>query len=107
MSSVSSHVLDAVTGRPAAGVRLALSRADDTGRMRRIRTGETDADGRVPAWPTEPGLHRLRFDTGAWFAARGVTAFHPEIEVGFTVADGHCHVPLLLSPFAYTTYRGA
>ncbi|SDE28806.1 hydroxyisourate hydrolase [Glycomyces harbinensis] len=107
MSSVSSHVLDTVTGRPAAGVRLTLLRADADGRMREVRSGETDADGRVPAWPTEPGAHRLRFDTGAWFAARDTPAFYPEVEVAFTVDDGHCHVPLLLSPFAYTTYRGS
>jgi 5-hydroxyisourate hydrolase len=107
VSSVSSHVLDAVAGGPAAGVRLTLYRADEHGRMRQAHAGETDADGRVPAWPTTPGPHRLRFDTGAWFAARGTATFYPEVAIDFTVDDGHCHVPLLLSPYAYSTYRGS
>lgn len=118
MSTVSSHVLDAVNGRPAEGVRLTLSRlrADSRedvdshggdGAFVVIRSGRTDADGRVADWATEPGVHRLRFDTGEWFAANGVAAFYPEVEVAFTAGEGHHHVPLLLSPFAYSTYRGS
>ncbi|MEU5874469.1 hydroxyisourate hydrolase [Glycomyces sp. NPDC047369] len=106
-ATVSSHVLDAATGRPAAGVRLTLLRRDDAGAYIEVRTGSTDADGRVAGWRTEPGVHRLRFDTGAWFAARGTDTFYPEVEVAFTAADGRHHVPLLLSPFAYSTYRGS
>ncbi|MFB9660898.1 hydroxyisourate hydrolase [Glycomyces mayteni] len=109
--TVSSHVLDAATGRPAAGVRLTLLRREDSApggdAYMVVRTGSTDADGRVAAWRTAPGVHRLRFDTGAWFAARGTDTFYPEVDVAFTVADGHHHVPLLLSPFAYSTYRGS
>ncbi len=107
MSTVSSHVLDAVTGRPAAGVHLTLLRRESDGADTVVRSGRTDADGRVADWHTEPGLHRLRFDTGDWFAAQGVDTFYPEVDVAFRVAAGHHHVPLLLSPFAYSTYRGS
>ncbi|GAA2292752.1 hydroxyisourate hydrolase [Glycomyces scopariae] len=107
MSSVSSHVLDSTTGRPAAGVHLTLSRLDADGAFTVVHSGLTDADGRVGGWNTAPGLHRLRFDTGDWFAAKGVDTFYPEVEVAFTADDGHHHVPLLLSPFAYSTYRGS
>ncbi|MEU6245948.1 hydroxyisourate hydrolase [Glycomyces sp. NPDC047010] len=110
-ATVSSHVLDAATGRPAAGLHLTLLRRDDhagdDAAYTVVRTATTDADGRVAGWHTTPGVHRLRFDTGAWFAARGTDTFYPEVEVAFTVADGHHHVPLLLSPFAYSTYRGS
>lgn len=108
MGGVSTHVLDAATGTPARGVAVELS--DLAGAVR--GTGVTDDDGRVPAVvddPLEPGTYRLRFDTGAFFAAAGTPAFWPEVVLAFTVADagGHLHVPLLLSPFAYSTYRGS
>jgi 5-hydroxyisourate hydrolase len=106
MASLSTHVLDTSAGRPAEGVRVSLEAADGT----LVATAVTDADGRVgdlaPDLP--PGDHRIRFDTGAWFAARGVAAFYPEVVVAFTVADDqHHHVPLLLNPFGYSTYRGS
>jgi len=104
---VSSHVLDAASGRPAAGVRLTLLRREGDGRFAAVRSGATDADGRVADWHTLPGLHRLRFDTGDWFAAQDIATFYPEVEVAFHVAEGRYHVPLLLSPFAYSTYRGS
>ena len=108
MTTLSSHVLDAVTGRPAAGVALSLYRREGDGEFALIHAGATDADGRVSGWETLPGLHRLRFDTGTWFAAQGVEAFYPEVQVAFSAPDeGRCHVPLLLSPFAYSTYRGS
>src|SRR5205807_1787228 len=77
-----------------------------------LARARTDGDGRVRAWPgapePAPGVHRLTFATGAYFGAAGVEAFHPEVSVVFRVADAaaHHHVPLLLSPFGYTTYRG-
>ena len=105
--SVSTHVLDAATGTPAAGV--AVSLADAAGNP--CGAGRTDADGRVGSVAAElaPGTYRLRFGTGEFFAARGVTTFWPEVELAFTVTpeDTHLHVPLLLSPFAYSTYRGS
>ena len=118
--SVSTHVLDAARGRPARGVPVRWeSRAPGSGNWEFTAASVTDADGRVGAgnWLTpggpelDPGAgdHRLIFDTGAWFAAQGLAAFYPEVIVTFTVADAgvHVHVPLLLSPFSYTTYRGS
>jgi len=106
MASLSTHVLDTASGRPAAGLRVTLQSADGSV----LAEGRTDADGRVGdlAADVVPGDHVLRFDTGAWFAAQGTTAFYPEVAVTFTVRDdAHHHVPLLLSPFGYSTYRGS
>ena len=109
MSAVTTHVLDAALGRPAAGVRVQLERPDGDA-WAELAAGVTDADGRIaelgPA-TLEPGTYRLRFHTAAYFAATERTGFYPEVTVAFTVtADGHYHVPLLLSPYAYSTYRG-
>src|SRR5689334_730545 len=98
--SVSTHVLDAAAGGPAAGIPVVLSDAD--GRPLAERT--TDADGRVRdlAGDLPTGTYRLRFDTA------GRSVFYPEVVITFRIADGsHYHVPLLLSPFAYSTYRGS
>ena len=106
MASMSTHVLDTSTGRPAAGVQVTLSTADGSV----VAEGVTDDDGRVAPLTDDlaPGDHVLRFGTGAWFAARGTPAFYPEVVVTFTVADDrHHHVPLLLNPFGYSTYRGS
>ncbi len=111
--TLSTHVLDAAAGRPAAGVavRLLSRRAD--GSWAPAGAGQTDGDGRLRDWlpPGSPdaGRHRLVFDTGAYFAAAGVPTFFPEVSVDFeiTAPDEHHHVPLLLSPFAYSTYRGS
>jgi 5-hydroxyisourate hydrolase len=109
MSTISTHVLDNVTGGPAADLDVTLESA--AGGWRPIGIGRTDADGRLKDWgPGEfdPGDYRLVFNTGEWFAAQGRECFYPEVVVTFTVADGgHYHVPLLLAPFAYSTYRGS
>lgn len=105
MSTLSTHVLDAVLGRPAAGVDVVLR--ETAGRE---HPATTDADGRVRFdVDLEDGAHRLVFASGAWFAASERETFHPEITVSFTVdaAQPHVHVALLLSPFSYTTYRGS
>ena len=107
MTGISTHVLDAALGRPAAGVPVVLTTPDGA-----RRTGLTDADGRIGALSTEPpgpGVHRVTFDTAAYFAATGQAGFHPEVTVAFEVTDDrpHVHVPLLLSPYSYTTYRGS
>ena len=107
--SISTHVLDAVAGTPAEGVSLRLETADGAP----VGTGITNADGRCPdltdGLELTAGTYRLRFDTGAWFAQRDTVTFYPTVEVVFEVtdADAHHHVPLLLSPFAYSTYRGS
>lgn len=105
MTTCSTHVLDAVLGRPAAGVLVVLTAPDGT----TVAEESTDADGRV-RFEVEltSGTHRLGFATGPWFAAQDRESFHPEITVSFTVTDGeHHHVAVLLSPFSYTTYRGS
>ncbi|MCM6774792.1 hydroxyisourate hydrolase [Nocardia sp. CDC159] len=106
MSSVSTHVLDAVRGVPAADVAVTLFAPDGT----ESTTAVTDADGRVGSLGSDlgPGVYRLRFATGEYFAAQGVPTFYPEVTIAFIVEDDrHYHVPLLLSPFAYSTYRGS
>lgn len=108
--TLSTHVLDSVTGTPAAGMAVRLEVAVD-GRWPALGAGVTDPDGRLRAWgdaPLQQGNHRLRFDTGSWFAARGRACFYPEVVITFAVeGDGHFHVPLLLAPYAYSTYRGS
>ena len=105
--SLSTHVLDAVRGVPAAGLSVELFEMDG----RPAGAGSTDADGRIPELAThlEPGRYRLRFDTGAYFTSVGAATFYPEVVVAFEVTDAqaHYHVPLLLSPYAYSTYRGS
>jgi 5-hydroxyisourate hydrolase len=108
MSHVTTHVLDAALGMPATGVVVALH--GPTGDL--IATGETDADGRVTALGPEvlpAGDYRLEFQVGAYFAASGRATFYPRVTLEFIVAEtsAHYHVPLLLSPFAYSTYRGS
>ncbi|MDP9395391.1 MAG: hydroxyisourate hydrolase [Actinomycetota bacterium] len=106
MSSLSTHVLDAAAGRPAAGVAVHL--LDASGSV--LATVTTDSDGRARFEPTlDPEEYRIVFETGAFFAAAGVEHFYPRVSVDFTVTDdtGYYHVPLLLSPFAYSTYRGS
>ncbi|WP_032392559.1 hydroxyisourate hydrolase [Rhodococcoides fascians] len=107
-SHVTAHVLDAARGVPAQGVSIVL--ADHHGIH--VADAVTDEQGRVGALgPTEltPGTYRLTFATGAYFAAQQTECFHPEVVVTFeiTAPDQHYHIPLLLSPFAFTTYRGS
>lgn len=110
MSHLTTHVLDAARGAPAVHVAVALARHLPDGGIEEVAAGLTDADGRAALGPDllEPGMYRLSFGTGAYFADRGVETFYPLAVVTFTVADAeHYHVPLLLSPFAYSTYRGS
>lgn len=106
--SISTHVLDATTGRPAAGMSVTLWRSTDDG-WAQVVHARTDGDGRITGWPSLPGVHRIVFATGPWWEDQGTAAFHPEVVVTFTVTDpdAHLHVPLLASPFSYTTYRGS
>ena len=111
MSSLSTHVLDAALGRPAAGVavRLEAVGGDADGVLARA---STDADGRVAGFgdgPLPAGTYRLVFEVADYFAAGGRPAFYPQVVVVFEITDPgqHYHVPLLLSPFAYSTYRGS
>lgn len=111
MTHLTTHVLDATSGTPAEHVVVSLARHAPGGGTVHMAEGFTDADGRLELGPErlEPGMYALTFGTGAWFADRGTPTFYPLITVIFTVAeaDRHHHVPLLLSPFAYSTYRGS
>ena len=106
--SLSTHVLDATAGCPAAGLAVRLERVSDQGWVP-AGTGTTGPDGRLRLPGGEPGVYRITFDTGAYFSATGTAAFYPEVAITFEVTepDEHYHVPLLLSPFAYSTYRGS
>ena len=111
MSAVTTHVLDAALGRPAAGVAVQLDRRTADG-WAEVASGATDADGRIRQLgpdAVEPGAYRLLFATEAYFAETDRVGFYPEVTVAFTVTEGggHYHVPLLLSPYAYSTYRGS
>ena len=108
MSHLSAHVLDTMSGTPATGVVLHLDSADGA----RLASATTDDDGRVRDLGPEvlePGEYRVTFETGDYFAAQQRRTFFPRVTVDFTVEAGqdHYHVPLLLSPFAFSTYRGS
>ena len=107
--TVSTHVLDATAGRPAEGVAVSLWYLDPAGGWGNVASGETGADGRHRfTAATERGQYRLTFGTGRYFAGRGAETFYPEVTITFSVtSDAHYHVPLLLSPFGYSTYRGS
>jgi len=113
VSAITTHVLDVSRGEPAVGVavRLELSGAEG---WNELGSGQTDEDGRVSDLLAEereliPGVYRLTFEVGGYFAARQVESFYPRAAVEFEVTGGspHYHVPLLLSPFGYSTYRGS
>jgi len=108
MSQISTHILDTALGRPAADVRVDL--LDDRGVV--IASGLTDSDGRVSAVGPDrldAGTYRLSFSSGPYFARTDRETFYPVVTIDFQVADAeqHYHVPLLISPFAYSTYRGS
>ncbi|MEP6979595.1 MAG: hydroxyisourate hydrolase [Nakamurella sp.] len=111
--SFSTHVLDAARGCPAAGVPLALRRAGPDEAL--LAAGVADGDGRFRYPddqgfdPLPAGVYRIVFDTAAYYVASDQSGFYPEVSVTFRITDpaAHHHVPLLLSPFAYSTYRGS
>lgn len=113
MSTISTHVLDTALGRPAEGVRVTLEQLGDAGEAVMLGTGLTDEDGRIRLVEggrlPRLGLYRLTFGVEEYFAHTRREAFYPQVEVTFRVADAaqHYHVPLLLSPFGYSTYRGS
>ena len=111
---ITTHVRDTSRGRPAAGVPVALAHCIRANEWRSIGRGETDADGRlrtlVPIGVNlVPGIYRLVFDTHRYFESQGVRPFYPYVIIVFETSPGetHYHVPLLLSPYGYSTYRGS
>jgi 5-hydroxyisourate hydrolase len=112
MKSISTHVLDISRGRPAEGVPVTIDKKEGES-FTRINAGKTDADGRIKDLVAEgkltEGTYRITFDTNAYFTRMGVEGFYPEASILFVVRDAqsHYHVPLLLSPYGYSTYRGS
>lgn len=113
MTPITTHVLDVARGRPAAGVTVVLERRNGSD-WTRAGTAVTGRDGRAQPLPPDgavlgPGEYRLTFDTRAYFEAQAVKTLYPSVMIHFEVsaADPHYHLPLLLSPFGYTTYRGS
>ena len=112
MSGITTHVLDTSRGRPAAGVPVTLE-VEAAGGWTLLGKGTTNADGRIADLVTgdsiTAGVYRLIFDTATYFAAQHISGFYPQVTVTFKIEDAgqHYHVPLLLNPFGYSTYRGS
>ena len=113
MSAITAHVLDVSKGRPAMGLTVLLHILAGPEDWLELGRGQTDNDGRVRSLlsagtTVKPGTYRLTFETGAFFQAAFAESFFPRVEVQFAVTDAgqHYHIPLLISPFGYTTYRG-
>lgn len=119
-ASLSTHILDTASGLPAPSVRLQLHLSDESGLNETVEAGQTDGDGRF-AFTTrlQPGTYTLRFDTDGYFSTQGTRGLYPWVDVSFRVSDAvledgelkiepsHLHIPLLLAPFGYSTYRGS
>jgi len=107
--SISTHVLDTMRGSPAAGLAVKLERHEPDGDWKEVGDAVTDADGRVRELTheeLEAGEYRLEFDTRPYFERSGLSAFYPVVTVMFSFDGGHLHVPLLLSAYGFTTYKG-
>jgi 5-hydroxyisourate hydrolase len=112
MSEITTHVLDTSLGRPAAGVPVTLEAREASRGWKQVGRGTTDGDGRLKnlaAGPLAAGAYRLTFDTRAYFESRQTASFYPEVAIVFEVQDAAAkyHVPLLISPYGYSTYRGS
>jgi 5-hydroxyisourate hydrolase len=113
MITISTHVLDTSIGKPAVGVAITLSLRQNNGSWRQLGSGVTDNDGRLRdlagSGTVSAGFYKLTYECESYFRSRGVDTFFPQIEISFTVSDAnqHYHVPLLLSPYSYSTYRGS
>lgn len=118
MSAITTHVLDTSIGRPAAGLRVVLERRGKNSEWQTLGQGDTDEDGRQRTLmddhtPLEAGIYRLVFDTREYFEARGAHTLYPSVIITFEVVEdtpqqaSRYHIPLLLGPFGYTTYRGS
>ena len=111
-SPITTHVLDTANGRPAAGISVTLEQ-EASGSFARIASGVTNDDGRItdllPPGSLQPGTFRITFALTAYWSRLGQPTFYPEASIVFTIRDTsqHYHVPLLVSPFSYSTYRGS
>ena len=114
MNRISTHVLDTARGKPAPAVKLRLEFREPNGAWRHLSSTQTDAEGRCFQLLPEQemvaeGFYRLTFDTAAYFGSQGISGLYPFVEITFHVRSGesHFHIPLLISPNGYTTYRGS
>ena len=112
MSQITTHILDTSIGRPAAGVQVLLQKETDSG-WQTIAEGITNQDGRIGGLLAsnirlEPGLYSLLFEVAPYFAKNSISSFYPRVRIDFETRDqNHYHVPLLLNPWGYSTYRGS
>ncbi len=112
MSQITTHVLDTAKGKPAVGIQIILQKETGKDQWEKIAGGTTNSDGRIPAFlsPVQTltaGVYRMNFETKPYFDRQNIKAFYPYIIIVFEILDDeHYHVPLLLNPFGYTTYRG-
>lgn len=113
MSQITTHILDTSLGKPAENVLVILERPVNLESWQELGRGHTDKDGRIKELLgkdiiLEPGVYRIKFDTGNYFNSKKIKAFYPSVTIEFLVFDeAHYHVPLLLNPFGYATYRGS
>ncbi len=117
MSQLTTHILDTTKGKPAAGVTIVLFQQDPSDPVtlgwRQIVIGTTNEDGRIPDLLEKeallgPGIYKMRFETKDYFEKQGMQTFYPYVEISFIITDNeHYHVPLLVNPFGYSTYRGS
>ena len=112
MSQLTTHILDTTKGKPAPGVAILLFQQHSDG-WKQLTIGTTNADGRIPNLLQkdiilEPGVYKMKFETKEYFEKQGVQTFYPFVEITFTITGSeHYHIPLLLNPFGYSTYRGS
>lgn len=113
MSQITSHILNTTLGKPAAGVLIVLYRQTNDDDWEEIVRGITNQDGRIADWlpkdeVLDTGNYKLKFETGDYFKQLQLPSFYPFVEIVFSITDGsHYHVPLLLNPYGYSTYRGS
>lgn len=113
MSQITTHILDTSIGKPAQGITIVLEKSETNGNWLQLGKGETNSDGRLPNLLTattklEIGIYRLTFDTASYFKQINVKGFYPSVTITFEVFDdSHYHVPLLINPYGYSTYRGS
>ena len=113
MSQITTHVLDTSKGKPASGIPVLLEKKSSTAGWTALADGMTNSNGRIPDLLNKkvilkPGQYRLTFETAAYFRKQRVRHFYPFVQVVFEITGkGHYHVPLLLSPFGFATYRGS
>ncbi|MFN8671292.1 MAG: hydroxyisourate hydrolase [Candidatus Sericytochromatia bacterium] len=112
MGHLTTHVLDTSIGKPASNIHVLLE-FNSNGNWEKVTTGITNHDGRIPNFLPddnllEKGVYRITFETDNYFNERGVTGFYPYVSIVFKIeSEEHYHVPLLLNPYGYSTYRGS